>query len=118
MQLKNIMIPPKGFKNNHFKELQIKMTFVIPYNNELILASNEEFEFKPWKELEQEQNGFAVEKLLKDNQQHLKEITTSNRELRYLKETMSLMQNEINRLHQVKEPNGVLRKLKKLVGLN
>ena len=90
------------------------MTFVVPYNPKILLASNEEFEFKPWKELEQEQNGLAIEKLLKDNQEHLKELTTSKRELRYLKETMSLMQNEINRLHQVNKPNGVLSKLKKL----
>ena len=94
------------------------MIFVVPYNSELPLVSNEEFDFKPWKELEQEQNNLAIEKLLKDNQKHLKELTTSKRELRYLKETMSLMQNELNRLHQVKEPNGVLRKLKKLVGLH
>jgi len=81
--------------------------------------SNKVFDFKkPWKELEQEQNGLAIEKLLKDNQKHLKELTTSKRELRYLKETMTLMQNEINRLHEVKEPNGVLRKLKKLVGIH
>ena len=113
MQLKNIMIPPKDFKNIHIKN-NFKMTFVIPYNTELTLTENEEFNFKPWKELEQEQNGSAIEELLKNNQEHLKELTTSNRELRYLKETMSLMQNEINRLHQVKEPNGVLSKLKKL----
>ena len=91
------------------------MTFVVPYTPKLLLASNEEFDFKPWKELEQEQNGLAIEKLLNDNQEHLKELTTSKRELLYLKETMTLMQNEINRLHQVKEPNGVLSKLKKLV---
>ena len=90
------------------------MTFVLPYNPEMSLVSNEEFDFKPWKELEQEQNGLAIEKLLKNNQEHLKELTTSKRELRYLKETMSLMQNEINRLHQVKEPNGIFNKLKKL----
>ena len=94
------------------------MTFVVPYNSELPLASNEEFEFKPWKELEQEQNALAIEKLIKDNQEHLKDITTSKRELRFLNETMSLMQNEINRLHEVKEPNGVLSKLKKLVGFH
>ena len=91
------------------------MTFVIPYSPKHRLASNEVFEeFKPWKELEQEQNGLAIEKLLKDNQEYLKDITTSKRELRYLNETMRLMQNEIIRLHQVKEPNGVLSKLKKL----
>ena len=90
------------------------MTFVIPYSNELNLVSNEEFEFKPWKELEQEQNGMAVELLLKKNQKYLKDITVSKKELRYLNETISLMQNEINRLHQVKEPNGVFSKLKKL----
>ena len=82
------------------------MTFVV-MNNCLSLVSNEELDFKPWKELDQEQNGLAIEKLLKDNEEHLKKLTASKRELRYLKETISLMQNEINRLqHQVKEPNG------------
>ena len=112
------MIPPKEINNNNFKIKLIIMTFVIPYNTELTLASNEEFDFKPWKELEQEQTESTIEKLLKNNQEHLKDITTSKRELLYLKETMSLMQNEINRLHQVKERNGVLSKLKKLVGIN
>ena len=88
------------------------MQFVMPYNT--VQISNEEFEFKQWKELEQEQNALAIEKLIKNNQEHLKDLTISKRELRYLKETMSLMQNEINRLHEVKEPNGVLSKLMKL----
>ena len=89
------------------------MTFVIPYNSEIHLAPNEEFEFKS-KELQQEQNSVFMNKLNNYNQEHLKELTTSKRELRYLKETVCLMQNEINRLHQVKKSNGVLSKLKKL----
>ena len=85
------------------------MTFVIPYNTHTTLASNDVFEFEC-----EEQQSNAVEKLFKDNQKYLRDVTTSKRELRYLKETISLMQDEINRLHQVKEPNGVLSKLKKL----
>ena len=85
------------------------MDFAIPCNTDLYV-----FDFKPWKELEQEQ----IEKLIEDNQEHLKDITIAKNELRQLKDTMSLIQNEINRLHQVNDENGVLSKLKKLVGIH
>ena len=73
------------------------MTFVVPYN-----PSNEVFEeWNPWKELEQEEhNSKTMKKLLKDNQEYLKDLTATQRELRYLKKTMNLMQSEINRLQK------------------
>ena len=70
-------------------------------------------------EMEREkQSASVIQKLLKENQEYLKDLAISKRELRYLNDTISLMQNEINRLHQVKEPDGVLSKLKKLVGIS
>ena len=60
-----------------------------------------------------------IEKLLKDNQDYLKEITVSKRELRHLKLTIELMQMEINNLYKQKpnqkKLNKVISKIKKLV---
>jgi hypothetical protein len=89
------------------------MTSSISYNDEISLATNE---------IEQEQNEIEIERILKDNHEYKQSMTTSKRELRYLKKTICLMQNEINRLHEEQQHHqkksiGKFSKLMKLVGV-